>query len=212
MVNLLEPFLSTLLKNTLKPLPSKATEENPTLAPSSLHIPKSKNQLIPLPLDNEKSQPKFPEAKRAFFSDIKSSHWFEIQKDEGIESKEIKHQWNFLFPEIPWSEERIYWEERNRKSKFYSTLASKKDSFLLCVLFDSERTGKVWIYMEYNPKAEDTSSIFFQTERDSMKRKIEREIAQLEKQLYQLGNIRIQVETSNDNFAQMTQIRLGILA
>jgi hypothetical protein len=122
------------------------------------------------------------------------------------------HHWNFLFPEIPWSEERLYWEDEKKKSKFFGLVTSKKDFFLFCVLFDSIRTGKVRIYLEFNPAEDKTSSVIFQTEREAMRRKIDRDKADLGSQLKILGKIRILVEANNDNLAKMTQNRLGLLA
>jgi len=212
MVNLFEPILFSFIKNR-SILPSSPPENvsNPKLQKAGL----IQNHIQPelrLTQVKEETQAVFPDSKRSFFSEAKTTQWMEILRDQDPKSKELSLHWNFLFPEIPWAEERIYWEDEKKKSKFFASLASKKDTHLLCVLFDSLRTGKVWIYLEYHPTSENTSSVFFQTEKESMKRRIYMDKPELEAQLRILGKIRIQVETNNDNLAKMTHIGRGRLA
>jgi len=212
MVNLFEPFLISLLKKfPISSAPSKfegnMAKEIGNLQPkvlSKINFPAMTPIRTDVPI-------KHAEMKDAFFSEVKTDRWMEILRDSRSVSEELKPHWSFLFPEIPWSEDRIYWEDEKSKSKFYGTIANKKGAFSLCLLFESLRTGKIWIYLEYFPTLEKSCAVIFRTEKEFMKRKIQRDKSFLASELKILGKIRISVETSNDNLVKLTQNQLGIL-
>jgi hypothetical protein len=212
MVNLFEPLLLTFLKKTSPSAETKKDLTNLQTKFSEIHSSvKIKTIENHLTGTIEIYPPNFPGIKKSFFSEDKARHWMEILQQKNPEGKDLKLHWNFLFPEIPWSNERIYFNDEKNKSKFYGTLSKEKDTFLLCVLFDSIRTGKIWIYLEYHPHPKKSGSVFFRTEKESIKRMIEKDKFTLMKELEVLGKIRISVETSNDSLVKALDTKLGIL-
>lgn len=213
MVNLFEPFLLSLLRKHQVLQASSKTED---ILVEKVKVPEIKifqkiasatarGSAEEVPLKNVG-------IKESFFSPQRTERWLGILSEtKSVASEEIKPHWNFLFPEIPLFEERIFWQDEKAKSQCFATMGKKEDTFCLCLLFESLRTGKVWIYLEYSTRAETSCSLFFQTEKESMKRKIEQDKTLLAKELKNLGNIRISVETNNDNLVKMTQNQLGIL-
>ncbi|TGL57413.1 hypothetical protein EHQ58_14085 [Leptospira ognonensis] len=213
MVNLFEPFLISLLRKHQVSLATAKTEERHA---DQVRIPDTKLFSKITSASKQEGTADLPignvGVKASFFSPWKTERWLEILKDtKSTTSEDTKPHWNFLFPEIPWSSERIYWRDEKSKSQFFGTLGKNQDTFCLCLLFDSLRTGKVWIYIEHSVRPESSCAIIFQTEKDFMKRKIEQDKSLLQKELKNLGNIRISVETNNDNLVKMTQIQRGIL-
>lgn len=213
MVNLFEPLLLNFIrKEVLSFNIDRKNESNP----SYKSIPK---QIISSPVFSQVNKPSddkvikvdFPEIKSSFFSEEKTTPWLDFFQNRSSDTGQNKAHWNFLFPEIPWSSEQLDWQDEKSDGKLTGHYVEKEDTHSLCLLFESEKTGKIWIYFEYKLIPQPTAVLQFQIQKDSYYRLIRADKEDLTRQLSMLGNVRITVEKMNSELSNLSDLRRGIL-
>ncbi len=211
MVNLFEPFVLSLLKTIPRYAsenpPQKPTPTQNLSSPLPIKIPnkpQNSHQVLAEPTLFHRP------AKEFFFSEVKMERWMDVLKQNQSPTEELKPIWNFLFPEIPWSKDRFYWEDERERSKAYGTIFKDKNAFYLCVHFDSAKTGKISIYIEYQNGEKPTCTIIFRAVKEETAERIMLDSSQLKEELKFLGKIRLEVEADNDHIANKLSSQVGI--
>jgi hypothetical protein len=216
LVNLFEPSLIQLLKQRIDP---------PFSAPRNINLHKRSSLLEQNPgvikqaiiKGNSVPEPtletsKFREIKSAFFDTVKTNHWMEIQRQASSDGKELKNHWEFLFPEIPFTNERFYFEDLENKSKLYGTLGQEKESYWLGIFFESLQTGKISIFLTYHKAKERKGSVSFQVQSELTFESLLRDKEMIAKQLAILGKVHVTIERKAELSTTKSVGKPGILA
>ena len=149
MVNLYEPILLLLHKHKQQSGVFEKMDMGKNHTPTILNSKEAQRLRNAGEIQKQEILPKIG-IQNTLFSEEKTRHWFEIQSQKNLETKDLKNHWNFIFPEMPWTKETIHWEDQNANRKLIANFGKSKDPFRLLVLFDSIKTGKIWIYLTYH--------------------------------------------------------------
>ncbi|TGN08264.1 hypothetical protein [Leptospira ilyithenensis] len=154
---ILKTFLSTQGKRTEEQTDSKEPKSSVTgLGP--IHSQFSKNNFKNLDSlsSNKQELASFLRVRDSFFNESKTEQWQHATEKSDPKSIEWKPFWNFLFPEIQWTKNRIHFHDKKKKRSLEGFFQKEGEDSYFCALFESLFTGKIWIifYFPSSPKKE----------------------------------------------------------
>lgn len=175
--------------------------------PNSAKINSQKSGSVPV---NKQELVSYTKIKNSFFNESKTNQWKHATETSDPKSVEWKPLWNFLFPEIQWTKNRIHFQDKKKKRSFEGFFQKEGDADYFCAIFESIITGKIWILF-YLPKAGKEGILEIKANFPHTLARLKKDIPKLKPSLFGIEEIRFFIEPNSNLVGSESEFR-GIFA
>ncbi|BDA78917.1 hypothetical protein LPTSP3_g18470 [Leptospira kobayashii] len=157
---------------------------------------------------NKQELASFLKIRNGFFNESKTEQWQHATEKSDPKSIEWKPLWNFLFPEIQWTKNRIHFQDKKKKRSFEGFFQKEGEAdYYFCALFESLITGKIWILFYFSNSSPEEGILEMKANLPHTLTRLKKDIPKLKPAFSGIGEIRFFMEPNRDSAEFESEIR-----
>ncbi len=206
---ILKTFLSTQGKwNEKEANPKELKSSLMDTGPMRPSVAKNNFKNLDSLQSNKQELASFRRVRDSFFSESKTEQWQHATEKSDPKSIEWKPLWNFLFPEIQWTKNRIHFHDKKKKRSFEGFFQKEGEAdYYFCALFESLLTGKIWIIFYFPNSVQKDGILEIKANLPQTLVRLKKDIPKLKPAFSGIGEIRFFMETNRDSTEPEPEIR-----